>query len=126
MLIDTSGHRQIKMTAIANYNDPSKNSISSHNHANFRMKDGGSYEGTIVQGERSGYGLYRSEPLMYGVVRSSGEELVHWTEYFGEWLHDKPHGRGILRNVSGDGQIRQIFEGAWLKGIPESSAFFGL
>ena len=126
MIICTRKHRQIKMAAVANYNVKGKDNISSHTHANFRMKDGGSYEGTIAQGERSGYGLYRSEPLMYGVVRSSGEELVHWTEYCGEWLHDKPHGRGILRNVSGDGQIRQIFEGAWLKGIPESSACFGL
>ena len=114
------------MAAVAKYNESSKDSVSSNKHANFRMKDGGSYEGTIVQGERSGYGLYRSDPLMYGIVRSSGKELVHWTEYCGEWLHDKPHGYGILRNVSGDGEIRQIFEGAWLKGIPESSAFFGL
>jgi len=100
--------------------------FSYKSHCNMRMKSGDTYYGTIANGERNGYGLYRSEPLMYGVVRSSGKELVHWTEYYGEWLHDKPHGRGVLRNVSGDGEIRVIFEGAWLKGVPESSAFFGL
>jgi hypothetical protein len=95
-------------------------------HTNLRMKDGTTYNGTIVAGERNGFGLFRSTPLMYGVVRSSGEELIHWTEYYGEWRDDMPHGFGILRNVSGDGNVRNVFEGSWLKGLPESSAFYGL
>lgn len=95
-------------------------------HVQMRMKDGTSYEGTIIGSERSGWGLYRSTPLMYGVMRNSGNELIHWTEYYGEWKDDKPHGFGILRNVSGDGHVRNVFEGSWLRGIPESSAFYGL
>jgi hypothetical protein len=96
-------------------------------HVNLRMKDGTTYNGTIVCGERNGLGLFRSTPLIYGAVRSkTGEELIHWTEYYGEWRDDMPHGFGILRNVSGDGNVRNVFEGSWLKGIPESSAFYGL
>jgi hypothetical protein len=95
-------------------------------HTHLRMKDGTTYNGTIVGGERNGLGLFRGVPLMYGVVRGTGEELVHWTEYYGEWKDDMPHGFGILRNVSGDGNVRNVFEGSWLKGIPESSAFYGL
>lgn len=95
-------------------------------HANLRMKDGTTYNGTIVAGERNGFGLFRSTPLMYGVFRSSAEELIHWTEYYGEWKDDMPHGFGILRNVSGDGNVCNVFEGSWLKGIPESSAYYGL
>ena len=95
-------------------------------HINMRMKDGTCYNGTIVGGERNGFGVYRGIPLMYGVVRDSGEELVHWMEYCGEWQDDKPHGFGILRNVSGDGNFRIVFEGSWLRAIPESSAFYGM
>jgi hypothetical protein len=88
-------------------------SIKSWTHTHMGMPNG-----DIYRGERSGYGLYRTVPYLYGVVgeNTSAQELVNWTEYDGEWRNDKPNGYGILRLMRGDGLVRVIHDGEWING----------
>jgi hypothetical protein len=83
-----------------------------------KMKNGGFYKGTLMRGQRSGYGLSRSEPYFYGVIgeNTNTQSLVHWTEYEGDWCYDKPHGFGLLRQMRGDGLVTLIYQGEWIYG----------
>ena len=83
-----------------------------------KMKNGRFYKGTLIRGQRSGYGLCRSEPYFFGVIdqNTNTQSLVHWTEYEGDWRYDKPHGFGILRKMRGDGLVTLIYQGEWIYG----------
>jgi hypothetical protein len=86
-------------------------SFKSWTHTHVRMQNGDIYKGTIIRGQRSGYGVYR-------VVGEDprAQELVNWTEYEGEWRNDKPNGYGIMRHMRGDGLVRIIHDGEWING----------
>lgn len=100
------------------YSGEVKPSFKSWTHTRMRMQNGDFYKGTLIQGEKSGYGLYRTVPYLYGVVgeNQTAEQLVNWTEYNGEWRNDKPNGYGILRLMRGDGLVRVIHDGEWING----------
>jgi hypothetical protein len=39
-----------------------------------------------------------------------------WIEYEGQWVNDKMHGPGIMREMRGDGSSVIIYDGAWDNG----------
>jgi len=59
------------------------------------------------------------------VVNCQGERITmteanawfaKWTEYEGEWVNDKMHGPGIMREMRGDGSSVIIYDGVWDNG----------
>ena len=40
--------------------------------------------------------------------------FAKWTEYEGEWVNDKMHGPGIMREMRGDGSSVIVYEGLWV------------
>ena len=92
--------------------------FKSWTHTTMKMKNGRFYKGTLIRGQRSGYGLCRSEPYFFGVIGENAniQSLIHWTEYEGDWRCDKPHGFGLLRQMRGDGQVTLIYQGEWIYG----------
>ena len=40
-----------------------------------------------------------------------------WIEYEGEWVNDKMHGPGIMREMRGDGSSIIAYDGVWRNGV---------
>ena len=59
------------------------------------------------------------------VVNGQGERITmteanawfaKWTEYEGEWVNDKMHGTGIMREMRGDGSSVIVYDEMWYNG----------
>ncbi len=83
-----------------------------------QYQNGGSYSGELKQGLRHGSGTFKTATYIHGVVgeNPTAEELIHWTEYTGNWLNDKPHGWGAVKLMRGDGKTIWECEGDWNNG----------
>lgn len=99
-------------------------SKSSYRYTNMmKLNNGSHYSGYIDRfGKRSGLGTWTSPSRIYDFFGKEPE--LSWTEYFGQWLDDQPNGFGCMRNIKGNGKVHIIYEGVWVNGVPETSAFY--
>jgi len=90
-----------------------------------KLSDGSTYTGNLDRfGRRIGNGTWRSPSRIYDFIGNTPQ--LSWTEYYGEWRNDKPNGFGEMRNIQADGAARTAYKGAWINGVPLTSAFCGL
>jgi len=81
--------------------------------------DGSMYTGHVNEtGAKHGQGTLKTEIYITGVVGDENSHLAKWTEFAGNWCDGLMHGHGVMRNMSGNGLIRVVYEGMWDNGVP--------
>jgi hypothetical protein len=81
--------------------------------------DGSMYTGHVNEnGAKHGQGTLKTEIYITGVVGDENSHLAKWTEFAGNWCDGLMHGHGVMRNMSGNGPIRVVYEGMWDNGVP--------
>jgi hypothetical protein len=84
--------------------------------------DGSMYTGHVNEtGAKHGQGTLKTEIYITGVVGDENSHLAKWTEFAGNWCDGLMHGHGVMRNMSGNGPIRVVYEGMWDNGVPAPS-----
>jgi hypothetical protein len=81
--------------------------------------DGSMYQGHVNKdGEKHGQGTLKTEIYITGVVGDENSHLMKWTEFSGNWLNGVMHGTGVMRKMSGNGDVIVVHDGMWDAGVP--------
>jgi hypothetical protein len=82
-------------------------------------EDGSMYQGHVNEdGEKHGQGTLKTGIYITGVVGDENSHLMKWTEFSGNWLNDVMHGTGVMRKMSGNGDVTVVHDGMWDTGVP--------
>ena len=81
--------------------------------------DGSMYQGHVNEdGEKHGQGTLKTGIYITGVVGDENSHLMKWTEFSGNWLNGVMHGTGVMRKMSGNGDVTVVHDGMWDTGVP--------
>ena len=81
--------------------------------------DGSMYQGHVNEdGEKHGQGTLKTGIYITGVVGDENSHLMKWTEFSGNWLNGVMHGTGVMRKMSGNGDVIVVHDGVWSNGVP--------
>ena len=85
--------------------------------------DGSMYQGDVNEhGKKHGQGTLKTEIYITGVVGDENSHLMKWTEFSGNWFNDVMHGTGVMRKMSGNGDVKVVYDGMWDTGVPINPA----
>ena len=81
--------------------------------------DGSKYEGCVnMFGEKHGFGCFKTNKTISGVVGEVDSHMTTWTEFEGEWQNNLLHGMGVMRTMSDRGMIKIVYNCRWDNGVP--------
>jgi hypothetical protein len=81
--------------------------------------DGSMYQGHVNEdGEKHGQGTLKTGIYITGVVGDENSHLMKWTEFSGNWFNGVMHGTGVMRKMSGNGDVIVVHDGMWAAGVP--------